>query len=241
MNSFTLPLIKKEKIADGVYSFYFDRSHQSLAFLPGQYIRMVLSIANPDERGNSRLFTIASSPLENEFIMITTKIIQSTFKKRLAEVKVGEEVQFLGPMGGFILREEEKNSRVFLAGGIGLTPFHSMIKYASLKHLAIPIVLIVSFSTTKDVFWYEEFQNIADNNPNIKVIYTITHLQDLAGNWQGETGRISEQLIKKYVTDIMMQTYYIAGPPAMVCAIEEMVETMSVPTNKIIIENFVGY
>lgn len=238
MNGFILPLVKKEKIAENTYSFYFDRAKQNLDFLPGQYIRMVLPLESPDDRGNSRFFTIASSPLEKDCIMITTKIIQSAFKKRLDKIRIGEGVQFFGPFGGFVLSEEDQKERVFLAGGIGITPYHSMIMFSSVKNLSIPITLFVSFSTFQEMFWYEKFSQIAKNNKNIKVIYTLTHSDN---NWSGEKGRITIDIIKKYVPDILEPSYYIAGPPAMVSAMEEIIESAGVASDKIFIENFLGY
>lgn len=238
MNGFILPLVRKEKVAENTYSFYFDRARENFDFLPGQYIRMVLSVESPDDRGNSRFFTIASSPLEKDCIMITTKIIQSAFKKRLNKVRIGEGVQFFGPFGGFVLSEKDQKERVFLAGGIGITPFHSMIAFSSVKNLSIPITFFVSFSTFQEMFWHEKFSHIAKNNKNIKVIYTLTHPDN---NWSGEKGRITIDIIKKYVSHVLDPLYYIAGPPAMVSSMEEIIESAGVSSDKIFIENFSGY
>ena len=210
-------------------------------FLPGQYIRMTLDIDNTDNRGNSRFFTIASSPLEKKYIMITTKIIESSFKKRLMILKPQELVRFFGPMGGFVLDEEEKEKRVFLAGGIGITPFHSMITYAHSKNLSIPITLIVSFSSVEDLVFYEELTDITKRNQFIKIVYTVSHPESSRIKWTGETGRISEGLIKKYIPNILEPQYFIVGPPAMVAAIEEVVRNMGVEGKKTFIENFTGY
>lgn len=233
--------IKKERIANDTYSFYFDRTNIDLNFLPGQYVRMTLDIKNPDNRGNSRFFTIASSPLDRKYIMITTKIIQSSFKKTLTELVPGEKVKFFGPMGGFILNEKVKDHRVFLAGGVGMTPFHSMIVYAFSKNLSIPITLITSFSTAEEVFWYEKLKDITKKNHEIKVVYTVSHPKEFNVRWRGETGRISEGLIKKYVPNILEPIYYIVGPPAMVAAMEQIVWNMGIAQERIAIENFTGY
>lgn len=238
---FYLPLVKKTQLAKDTYSFYFDQAQLGLNFLPGQYIRMTLDIKNPDSRGNSRFFTIASSPLEKEYVMITTKIIQSSFKKRLIELKDGEKVKFFGPMGGFILKEEEKDQRVFLAGGIGITPFHSMITYANAKKLSVDITLFVSFSRVEEMIFFDELLNIAKENPFIKVIYTITHPEESRMQWTAEVGRISDVLIKKYVPSFLDPFYYIVGPPAMVAGIEDVVKKMGVENKRIFIENFTGY
>ncbi len=223
------------------YAFYFDRKNEDFDFLPGQYIRMMLSISNPDERGNSRLFSIVSSPLEKDYLMITTRIIQSSFKQELVKLPEGSMVKFFGPMGKFTLTEDEMEPRVFLAGGIGITPFHSMIRYVAQKNLPVSIYLFVSFSTIKELIFYKELSQIAIEKPNIKIIYTITHPKESQDNWQGEIGRISDTLIKKYVLDIQKPIYYIAGPPKMVEAMVLMVSQMGISADKIRKENFSGY
>jgi len=238
---FYIPFIKKEKVAEDTYSFYFRQDNQAFDFLPGQYIVITLDIKNPDQRGTSKPFTISSSSLEKQYITITTKVIQSTFKRKLAGLVEGEKVKFSGPYGGFVLKEEEKDERVFLAGGIGITPFHSMIAYASTKKLSIPITLIVSFSTIEDLVFYKELSDLASKNPNIKVVYTVSHPDNSNVQWEGEIGRISETLIKKYIQDIFKPQYFIVGPPAMVAAMEEVVGNMGVRNEKVFIENFTGY
>ena len=238
---FYLPFVKKEKVARDTYSFYFRQNNQDFAFLPGQYVVITLDIKNPDQRGTSKPFTISSSPLEKQYIAITTKIIRSTFKKRLVELVPKELVKFSGPLGGFVLNEKEKSPRIFLAGVIGITPFHSMITYTSTKKLSIPITLIVSFSTVEDLVFYKELSDIASKNPNIKVVYAVSRPEESDVKWGGETGRISEELIKKYVPDFLKPQYFIVGPPAMVAAMEEVVRNMGVVNEKIFIENFTGY
>lgn len=239
--NFNLFFIRKEKIARDTYSFYFDlKQEKDFYFTAGQYIRMLLDIENPDDRGSSRFFTISSSPLEKDYLTITTKIIKSSFKNKLLELNSGDSAKFYGPMGSFVLNENIGDERVFLAGGIGITPFHSMIKYAYKKNLSIPLTLFVSFSGAEDVIFYKELSEIASKNPNIKVIYTITHAQENS-NWRGETGRISEEMLKKYIKDINKPLYYIVGPPSMVVGMEDMVSKMGIPNEKIFIENFTGY
>lgn len=234
-----LPFRKIEQVAKDTYSFYFLTQSTGFTFLPGQYMRMILPHENADERGTSRYFSISSSPSKTDFITITTRIIRSSFKKALFNLTPGLTVQFFGPNGNFVLDEQDSTPHVFLAGGIGITPFHSMITYIAEKKLTIPVTLFVSFSTQAEIAFYDELSKIASEHTNIKIVYTIT--QSEGSNWSGEAGRISEDLIKKYVSDFQKPRYMIAGPPAMVKAMEEMVLAMGIDPTQLKKENFVGY
>lgn len=236
-----LPFIKKEQVAKDAYSFYFDRPAKAWDFVAGQYMRLTLPVTNPDQRGNSRLFSISSSPLEKDYIMVTTRIIQSAFKKTLFSLTPQAKVLVFGPLGKFVLDENDLTPRIFLAGGIGITPFHSILTYVAAKKLTIPITIFASFSTAEDLIFYNELTTIANQIPSIKIVYTITNLENSQIPWIGETGRISESLIKKYVSDPSVPSYYIAGPPTMVAAMEQLVKDMGVQIEKIRKENFVGY
>ncbi len=236
---FFLPLIRKEQAATDTYSFFFDRTQIDFNFIAGNWIRLTLDFSEGDPRGSSRIFSIASSPLARDILMITTKISKSLFKQTLYSLKAGTKVKFFGPAGRFLFNEEETKPFVFLAGGIGVTPFHSMITYVAEKKLSTPITLFASFSTAQELIYYQELKGL--ENQYIKIIYILTQLEQSKGQWSGETGRISEEMIKKYVSDIALPLYYIAGPPAMVSAIEKLVRRMDVPTDHIRKENFVGY
>lgn len=239
--SFALSFVKKEQLTADTYSFYFDRTVHPFEFLPGQYIRMILMHPDPDERGTSRFFTIASSPSDHENLMITTRVLKSSFKKYLLTLLPGQEVQFWGPTGHFVLHETEPKPLVCIAGGIGITPYHSMLTYAKEMNVTTPITVFASFSSPDEVVFWDELSAVNTVMPNLKAIYTVTKPEESTKSWSGETGRISPELIKKYVPDIAACTYYISGPGAMVDAMENLVASLNVPTEQIIIEKFPGY
>lgn len=233
--TFTIKLIKKTKASSDAYSFYFKRP-QGFDFLAGQYVKVTVDHKHPDERGTSRFFTIASSPTES-YLMITTRIIQSSFKKTLIEQKIGSEVQMRGPHGAFVLDESDTSPRIFLAGGVGVTPFRSMIVYAENKNLSIPMTLLASFSTKDEFIFYDELNSLSGNLR--KIIFTITKPGDY--DWNGETGRIDEEKIKKHALDIYNSQFFIAGPAPYVEAMEKLVNSLGVSKENIKIENFPGY
>lgn len=224
---FYLNFIKKEKISEDVFTFYFNRKNVDLDFLAGQYMHIYLPVIAEKGRGNSRMFTISSSPLKKDYIAITTKKGNSIFKKNLFELTPQTSVKFYGPSGSLVIDEIKKPSYVFLAPGIGITPFRSMIKYVSQKNLNIPIILFASFSKKEDMLFYDELMNISKLNPRIKIIYTLN--------------RISEKLIKEKIKNINKHLYYIVGPSSALPDLEEVVSGMGVPSHKIFIEDFEGY
>lgn len=232
--------IKKEKLNFDTYSFYFKRTEKSRDFVAGQYFEIYLPIKNPDERGRDRVFTCCSSPTEKDHYMITTRIIESSFKKELAKLKKGELVRFNGPWDDLNFDEKENLPQVFLAGGIGITPFHSIVKYAIDKKLELPMTLFVSWSSREEMIFDEFFKEAEKRLKDFRYIPTITHSEELK-NWNGETGRISERLIKKYIKKVRNNRFRIAGPPGLVKAMKELCVQMNVPKENIIAEEFEGY
>ncbi len=233
---FSLQFLKKIKESKDAYSFYFEK--KDLDFTAGQYMKVVLNIKDPDERGVSRFFTIASSP-DEEQICITTRIIQSSFKMAFNNLTSGQEVSFNGPFGNFVLTDNEK-PLVFLAGGIGITPFHSMIKYIADNKLDRQISLFVSWTNEEEMVYHEELKNISSQNKNFLYIPTITHAEE-GSSWDGETGRIDKEKIEKYVNNFSNCTFYLSGPQAMVEAMEKMVGEIGIISEQIKTDKFPGY
>ena len=235
---FYLKFLKKEKVSRDVFAFYFSRNKSSFNFVAGQYFHLYLPVKNEKGRGNSRMFTIASSPLEKDYIFIATKKGNSFFKKKLFNLDPKTAVKFYGPSGNIVVDESGKNSYVFLSLGIGITPFRSIIKYVNQKKIKIPIILLASFSMKEDMIFFDELKQAEKENSNIKVVYTLT---SPAKDWEGETGRITSELIKKYVRKINNNFYFIVGSPAGIIELEEKVLEAGVSEDKIFLEDFEGY
>lgn len=237
--TFNTPFIKKIQESDDSYSFYFDRKNVSFNFLPGQYIKISLNIENPDDRGSTRFFSVASSPTEHDYLFITTRIIKSSFKLALSSLKKGEVVRFMGPYGKFVLREDENRPKVFVAGGIGVTPFRSMIKYSQNNNFQNVLYLFNSFKDSKDITYYSEMNRIKESYLVFNYIPTVTENKSL--NWVGKTGRIDAEMIKTYIKDISSPIYYVAGPEVMIDALSKVISDMGVRSEDIRSEGFPGY
>lgn len=206
---------------------------ENIDFKPGQYLMVGLDTKDGD---SIRPLSIAASPTE-DFIMFSTKTGESPWKKVYSSLKEGDKVKVTGPMGAFVLKEDAQNI-VFLGGGIGITPFRSMIKYATDKKLPIKMTLLYSNRIPVEICYKDEWQLLEKQNPSLKVVNTIT---DETSNWNGRKGRINEQMIKEFCDDLQNTLFYTCGPPAMVDAMLSLLKSMNVPQQNIRREVFTGY
>ncbi len=229
---------EKEQLSVDTYTFFFEKPTDYPIYLAGQYTNITILHTSPDEKGTRRYFTLSSSPLD-ETLSITTKVRGSTYKNALMQLTPGQSITATEPLGKFVLPGDLSTHFVFLAGGIGLTPFHSILTFADQTHLPLAVTLFVSFSKKQDVIWKELFDQIAQRNPGIKIVYTLT--DDTDSEWNGERGRINAQMLQKYVPNGEEAFFYICGPQAMVDSLEKMSLQSGILPERIKKENLTGY
>ena len=205
-------------------------------YKPGQFINITLTVENCDERCNKRNFTLTSSPLDDN-LMIATRRGISRFKKTLTKSAPDTIVNISPPLGRFTLNEENSVPLIMFAGGIGITPFHSMIRYAAKKNLLESITLLYSNTKANDVPFKEEFDAIVATHPRIKVHHTITGDE----SWEGRRGRIDEDMIRDIVKNLNECEYYVCGPQVLVTALVDVLKKMNIREEKIKFEQFTGY
>ncbi len=239
---FKTKLIEKRNEAKGTKTFVFEKPIE-FECAPGQYCDFTLSeLKYPDERGATRHFTLSSSPTE-PYLTLTTRIRQeSGYKKTLDELPIGAEINVRGPSGVFVLEDERTTvPQVMIAGGIGITPFRSIIKYVSDKNLSVPIQLVYSNSIPEEITFKNELDNITASHPNIKITYTITKPEESQVPWDGPTGRVDENFIQSLISNLKSPIFWLCGPPAFVDAMEEILNSMQISQERIKIDKFTGY
>jgi glycine betaine catabolism B len=233
-----MKLTLTNKVADfpDVQSFHF-KPDSEFQFIPGQFLKYTLPHDDPDDRGITRFYTIASAPSENE-IRITTRFAEksSTFKIALRKLNVGDTIEATGPFGSFTYTDPNQNA-VFIAGGIGITPFRSILLEMDTKR-ANPNVTLLYATRNEDILFKELFESIADKNPKIKLVYILEKPQD---SWKGDKGFITADIIKKYVPDLTIPVFYISGPKPMVDIFTTMLTDMNVSMDNIKQDFFPGY
>lgn len=235
-----LGLEKKIQAASGVYDFLF-ASDQNLNFKAGQYLEWTLEHAHPDNRGNRRYFTVASSPTE-EKIRIGVKFYpdSSSFKNNLASMNAGDTIIASQLAGEFILPKNIEQKSVFIAGGIGITPYRSMIKYLLDKGEKRPITIFYSNTSPADIAYKDIFDE-AEMELGIKTVYTITNAKNDFPDWQGKRGMIDQKMIMEEVPDYKERIFYLSGPHGMVTAFSEMLKKIGVPKWRIKKDFFPGF
>lgn len=241
-NSMKLKLVEKREEAQGTKSFFFE-TEKEIKYLPGQFFYFTLpKLTYKDARGATRHFTLSSSPTEGKIIRMTTRMRkESGYKKTLDELEIGVTIEGEGPSGEFILDENEPGPHVFLTGGIGITPFRSIIKYHLDKDLLTKIHFIYSNKTPELISFREELEEWAKGNDNFKLDLVITQPEDSKKPWKGLRGRIDETMIRKLVGDVSKPTFWICGPPAMVDGMEKQMGKLKVSIGKVRSEKFTGY
>lgn len=236
-----LPLRDRQTVAQGTMSFAFDLEGQAFPFTPGQY--NIVTIPNPlyqDEEGNTRQFSIASSP-RDPFILIATRMRASAFKRTVAELPLGTRVNFRGPLGSFTLPQDAANPLVLIAGGIGITPFRSMIKHATEYQLRHRLTLIYSNRTPQEAPFLDELRDWDMANPNFRFIPTITSPEASALRWTGRTGYVDAAFLRETLEDLDRHIFYAAGPPRMVHGVKQALLEAGVAENRFRTEEFSGY
>lgn len=233
----TLTLINKIEEVSNVTSFVF-KPDTNVDWKAGQYMKYILDDPNPDERSTIRYFTIASAPHEKNLIL-TTKFVPddgSTFKKDLKNLKIGSRIQAEGPWGEFTTDDPQKQyvfisegkKLCFIAGGIGITPFRSILLDLDHNNLPINVVLLYA-NRDQNIIYKEELEKLLLNHPNFKIHYFI------------DPQRIDQQTIRTTNYELLTTNYYISGPKPMVQAMKDMLVGTGVPQDQIKQDFFPGY
>ena len=241
MPRFTSKLIDRTQVADGTLAFAFERP-AGFDFVAGQYL--TITLPDPlytDEKGNSRTFSIASPPQEAGRLVIATRMTGSALKRSLAEAPLGTPVSIFGPVGDFTLGPDP-TPVVFIAGGIGITPFRSMLLDAAARGLPHRITLIYSNRTPEGAPYHEELARPGQDR---------TRPSATCRRWWSRTSRrspgtgerrfVNAEFLHDYVGDMTVPIFYLAGPPGLVVAATKTVLEAGAAPAHVLSEEFSGY
>ena len=235
---FLLTLVEKSELADSTNEFVFTPDYP-ISFRPGQYIEWTLDGRAADNRGNRRYFTIASSPTE-PVVRLGVRFYThaSTFKQELLAIQPGDTLTASHAAGDFVLPSDPKQKLVFIAGGIGVTPFRSMVQYLIDTKDARQVTLLYSNKTFSEIA-YKDFFDRTAQSIGMKTVYALTDEPvPIPGT---HAGFIDAALIKQEIPDYLACVFYISGPHGMVSAFTKTLNAMGVPRRKIKTDYFPGF
>jgi ferredoxin-NADP reductase len=230
---------EKREVAKGTLFVTFDLDGEAVDFQPGQYFWVeLLDPPYDDDKGPRRHITVVTSPTEKGVLGLATRIRDSAFKRSLVEMPEGSPVDVEQPKGSFVLPEDTSKQYAFLAGGIGITPFHSMLHYVADKGLDYKITLVYSNRDKDSTAFFADVCELESRIPGLRVVFTM----DADPTWDGENRRISPEMLEDVLGgDLSSFHFMIAGPPGMAKSVEASLLEAGLPEEQVQSDSFSGY
>ncbi len=240
MPKLAVELVSRDEIAQGTLRYRFTKPAE-LSFLAGQYVS--LGIPNPayrDKKGPRRPLTLASAP-SDDHLEFAWRTSDSAFKTILAEAPPGGTYEVVGPIGAFSLHDDASIPAVFVAGGIGITPFRSILRDVAARGLTHRITLVYSNRRPEDAAYLDELQELAARLSNLRLVLTMTRAEESARGWDGLGRRIDLDFLREHVGDLTAPTFYVAGPSRIIAAVSEALTEAGADLARLKKDEFTGY
>jgi ferredoxin-NADP reductase len=230
---------EKQEVAKGTLLVTFDLLGEEVDFEPGQYFFVTLpDIGHQDDKGLRRHISVVTSPNDRGVLGLATRLRDSAFKRTLRELPVGTEVEVEPPKGDFGLPEPSTRPLVFVAGGIGITVFRSMLLYIREEGLPHRVTLVYSNRDRESTAFLDELRELEQQIPDLRLILTMTE----DPGWEGETRMVDAQFFKDHLSGSLDQyTFLVAGPPAMTEGVQKALDEAGVQEENVIAESYSGY
>lgn len=232
-------LLGSEVIADRTRAFHFSRP-AGFTFKAGQAIDVLLDGAAGAVEAGRHTFSIASAPFEDR-LTVATRMRESAFKRALAALPAGATVWLEGPSGSLTLHADASRPAVFIAGGIGVTPFMSILRQAAHDRPARRLVMLYSNHRPEDAAWLEELKSLASGWPDFRLLPVMTAMNRSSQSWSGLAGRVDADMLRTVGVDLPRPVFYVAGAPGMVAAMRAVLNDAGVEDDDIRSEDFHGY
>ncbi|MDP4200764.1 MAG: FAD-dependent oxidoreductase [Bacteroidota bacterium] len=235
-----LKILGSDLIANGTRAFHLDRPN-GFEYEAGQTIDLTLiEPKDMDAEGPVRTFSLVSAPHEPE-LEFATRMRDTAFKRTIGSAPAGTELSWDGPYGSFTLHKNASKPAVFLAGGIGITPFMSIVKDALHKRLQHQLFLFHSNNTPEDAPFLDTLMALDHSDPNFHYVPTMTAMEKSEQKWHGDHGFITKDMIERHVIDLATPIFYLAGPPGFVSAMRKMLAEAGADEDNVRFEEFPGY
>jgi len=207
-------------------------------YRPGSYFWVELpERGDQDEKGLRRHISLVTSPTETGIVGLATRLRDTAFKRTLAELEVGDEVAVEAPKGSFLLPEDTSVDYVFIAGGIGITVFRSMLRYIADEGLPYRVTLVYSNRDRESAAFLDELEELERRIDSLRVVLTITEQE----GWEGESRRINADMLREHLGDLDAKQFLVAGPAPMAEGVSGSLLAAGVPEEQVSTDGFSGY
>jgi ferredoxin-NADP reductase len=228
---------EKREVAKGTLMVTFELVSDEVDWTPGEYFWVELfDPPYDDEKGARRHITVVTSPTEG-VLGLATRIRDSAFKKSLVEMPEGSAVDVEQPKGSFLLPDDTSKRYAFIAGGIGITPFRSMLRYIADKGLDYDITLVYSNRDAESTAFLDELEELESVVPRCRVIFTMTD----DPNWDGDTRMLDADVLRDLLGDLESYHFMVAGPPQMAKSVEASLLEAGLSEDRVQSDSFSGY
>jgi ferredoxin-NADP reductase len=227
-----VPVIEVQSRGNSAFSVKFVRP-DSFTFLPGQFL---LITTGTGTTAMTKPLSLSSSP-SDPFLEVTKGSTGHPFAESLRLLKKGDEITIQGPLGSFTFQGEYRKV-AFIAGGIGITPLWSIIRYTTSMMYETDITLLYSTKTEAEILFREAIPSIAESNPHLSLVVTLT---EPGPGWTGHTGRINRSMIEQEIPDWQERVFFVSGPPALVSTILAILREMGLPEDHLRHDVLTGY
>ena len=240
MTMHAVQLKGRETVASGTMAFHFGRP-AGFQFKAGQTIDLVLNSAPSADAASARhTFSLVSAPFE-DVLTIATRMRASTFKNALAKLPVGSTVGLEGPFGSLTLHSSRARPAIFITGGIGITPYMSILRQAAHDGLRQQFVLVYSNNRPEDAAFLTELQDFERRAENFRLITTMTRMDGAGSTWPGRVGPIDQDLIENVKKEAAAAVYYVTGSNSMVAYLRQLLADAAIADDDVRSEEFYGY
>ncbi len=233
-------LLEKVDAAEDTMSFHFEKP-AGFSYKAGQFADYtLLHPPETDDEGSIRGFSLSSAPYE-PFLMATTRLRDTAFKRVLRDLPIGTELELDAPYGSFALHNNVAKSAVFLTGGVGITPVRSIVLQSTHDKTDHSVFVFYSNRRPEDAVFLDELTALAETSERVTFVPTMTEPEKSHQDWTGESGFIDQDMIARHLTDLTGPIYYLCGPGGMVKAMRALLNDAGVDDDDIRTEEFTGY
>ena len=228
---------EKREVAKGTLLTLFEADGYP-DYRPGSYFWVELpDRGHTDEKGLRRHISLVTSPTERPLVGLATRLRDSAFKRTLAELEVGDEVAVEEPKGSFLLPEDTSAEYVFVAGGIGITVFRSMLRYIADEQLPYRVTLVYSNRDRESAAFLDELEELERRIDGLRVVLTMTDDPE----WEGETRHLDADVLRDLLGGLEGKTFFVAGPPEMAQSVADSLTGAGLPEDRVLADKFSGY